>query len=348
MTAHRRLTPLFALAALVATALPALQCSGSSSPTSPSTSSVMRGVTLSASTTSVGTTVQGVVSMTGASPAGGVSISLASSDPAVATVPTPLQVPDGASSATFAITTTATGVTMITASLNGARESSMLTVTAGATLASIALSADSVIGGNAVTGTVRLSEAAGPGGALVVLSSADPVAVPPAVLVPQGALSATFDVSTRAVGGAIAVTVGGSYAGVSKSATLSVQPAASPSAAIASFGVSGTSGSDTCVLVNGGNSLDCTFNGSSSTAPGTIVAWNWSYSVATTIVQTTSGPVLTMPVANCGLLPPPPGPAGTTQFPFTVRLTVRDSLGNVSAEVVNTGARVIAQGVCGF
>jgi hypothetical protein len=237
---------------------------------------------------------------------------------------------------------------MITASLNGNSESSMLTVTAGGALASISLSADSVVGGNTVAGTVTLTGAAEVGGALVALSSTDPATVPSAVIVPHGVQSAAFEVSTRAVDGTTAATVTATYAGVSRSATLSIMAVAPPAVAIAHFGVSGTSGSDTCVLADNGNSLNCTFDGSTSTAPGTIVAWNWSYSVATTMVHTTSGPVLTMPAANCGLLPAPPLPLGATSFPLTVRLTIRDSLGNVSAERVNTGARILPHGMCGF
>ena len=64
--------------------------------------------------------------------------------------------------------------------------------------------------------------------------------------------------------------------------------------------------------------------------------------------QTTSGPVLTMPTVNCSFLPPPPLPAGRSWFDLTVTLKVHDSLGNVSAEKVDSGARLLPQGVCGF
>ena len=48
-------------------------------------------------------------------------------------------------------------------------------------------------------------------------------------------------------------------------------------------------------------------------------------------------------------LPPPPLPAGATQwFTLTVTLKVHDDLGNVSAEVTHGGARVFPQGVCGY
>jgi hypothetical protein len=35
-------------------------------------------------------------------------------------------------------------------------------------------------------------------------------------------------------------------------------------------------------------------------------------------------------------------------LPLVVTLKVRDDLGNVSAEMTNSGARVFPQGVCGY
>jgi hypothetical protein len=101
-------------------------------------------------------------------------------------------------------------------------------------------------------------------------------------------------------------------------------------------------------LINNGANIECTFNGSTSTAPGTIVAWDWTYTVATTISQTTTGALLANPSTNCAFLPRPPLPAGNSSFPMTVTLRVHDSLGNVSAVKVDSGARVLPGGMCGF
>jgi hypothetical protein len=101
-------------------------------------------------------------------------------------------------------------------------------------------------------------------------------------------------------------------------------------------------------MTNNGNTINCAFNGSTSTTPGTIIAWDWSYGVAATFAQTTSGPELTMPSVNCSLLPPAPLPPGNPWFTMIVTLRVHDNLGNVSAEVVDRGARLFPQGVCGF
>jgi hypothetical protein len=165
------------------------------------------------------------------------------------------------------------------------------------------------------------------------------------VTVLTGLTTAVFSVSTRIVGGTIPGTISGSYGGGSASAVLSVTPA---TVATAVFGISGPTESDTCTMANSGTTLNCTFDGSRSTAPGTIVAWDWTYRVATTFAQTTAGPVLTMPTVSCALLPAPPLPAGNTSFTLIVTLVVHDNLGNTSAMATDSGARLLPQGVCGF
>jgi hypothetical protein len=232
--------------------------------------------------------------------------------------------------------------------MNGVAGTATLTVTARTTLQSLTLNANSVVGGDSVTGTVTLTDVAPAVGAVVALLTGDPVAVPASVTVPGGQRTITFSVLTRAVGGSIAANITASYGGVSASAPLSVTAVAPATAAVAGFGITGSSITDTCLLTNGGNSMDCTFDGSLSRAPGTIVAWDWSYSVATTLTQTTTGPILSGPPASCGFLPPPPLAEGFSSFPLTVRLTIRDSLGNVSATVVYDGARVLPNGFCGY
>ncbi len=325
-----------------------MHCGGSGSPTVPTTTSAaVSGITLNATSVAAGSSGQGTVSLTAAASAGGASISLSSSNPAAATVQTPVTIQAGSSSVTFTVAAVAAGTATITASLNGSSsQSPMLTVTARpVALSSISLSASSVVGGDSVIGTVTLTAAAPAGGAVVSLSGGDPVTVPESVIVPAGSASATFTISTRSVGGRITGTVSGFYGGASASAVLSVTR---PTVATASFGVAGATETDTCTLANNGDTLNCTFNGSTSTAPGTIIAWDWSYSVATTFAQTTSGPVLTMPSVNCSLLPSPPLPAGVSWFPMIVTLKVHDDLGNVSAEMTNRGARLLPLGLCGF
>src|SRR5262245_13556405 len=342
-----RTTSFAILVATLVAALAATQCSGSGSPTTPTNGGVtVASVTLDASTVVAGSTAQGTVTLAAAAPAGGASIALASSNPAVATVQTAVTIAAGSMSAPFTVTAVASGTATITATVNGSsRQSPAFMVTRVAALSSITLSASTVTGGGVVTATATLTAAAPAGGAVVSLSSADPVTVPPSVTVPAGATTATFTVVTRAVGGTIAATISGSYGGASASATLSVTR---PTVATASFGVTGPHETETCVLTNSGNTIDCTFNGSMSTAPGTIVAWDWTYGITTMVARTTTGPQLTMPAFSCSMTPPPPLPANTSWLTMTVTLKVRDDAGNVSAVATDSGVRLLPQGSCGY
>lgn len=334
------------LATTVVALFVTIQCGGSSS-TSPTTTTGVSAVTLAATSVSAGASGQGTVSITTAAPAAGVSISLSSSNPAVATVPATVAIAAGASTASFTVTGVAIGTATIAASLNGtSTQSAALTVTARlAALASIVLNATSVVGGTNVIGTVALTAAAPAVGATVSLTAADPLVAPATVVVPAGATTATFIIETKIVTATTAGTVNGSYGGASASAPLSVTRPLVPTA---SFGVTGATETETCALANGGSTLNCTFNGSTSSGPSPIVFWDWTYGVTTMFSQTTTGPVLALPAVNCSIMPAAPFPAGTSWFPFTVTLRVRDSQGNASAVVTDNGARLFPNGTCGF
>ncbi len=345
MPINRRPTRFSGLATIVIAAVLVTRCG--SSPTAPTTASVSA-VALSVTSLVVGTSGQGTVSLMAAS-TNGASIVLTSSAPAVATVQTPVLIPAGSVSATFTVAAVAAGTATITASLNGSsRQSATLTVTASpvalVSIDAMRLSALSVVGGSSVTGTVILTAAAPAGGAVVSLTGVDPLTVPPSVTVVAGQLSATFPISTRAVSSTLSGIVTGSYGGTSASAALTVTHSV---VAIANFGVSGATESDTCTLTNSGNTLNCTFDARASTAPGTIVSWDWSYGVSGTLMQTTTSPTLTMPAFSCSLMPAPPFPAGSSNFTMTVTLTIHDNLGNV-ASATDSGIRLLPQGTCGF
>lgn len=108
--------------------------------------------------------------------------------------------------------------TAVTTRLSGCTE------TAGPTLASLALSQSTVVGGTPVTGTVALTAAAGSGGVVVALSSDNTVAatVPASVTIPAGSASATFPVTTNQVSNSQSSRIIGTAAGVSRAATLTV------------------------------------------------------------------------------------------------------------------------------
>jgi hypothetical protein len=99
-----------------------------------------------------------------------------------------------------------------------------------ATLVSVSLNPTSVTGGSPSQATVTLSAAAPADGAVVSLSSSNAAiaVVPVTVTVNAGALSASIPVSTASVTASSSVTITAIYAGVQRTATLTVTPAAPP------------------------------------------------------------------------------------------------------------------------
>jgi thermitase len=199
----------------------------SGSPTQPSLSS------LSLNPTSVvgGNSSTGTVTLTAPAPSGGFVVNLSSSNTSVATVPSSVTVPAGATSANFTVATnsvsSATSVT-ITAAAGGITRTATLTVNPPAsnvTLQSLTISPTSVWGGSTATGTVTLSSPAPAGGVVVQLrSSSSRASVPSTVTVPAGATSARFTIQTRSTFWPFVetVTITATYNGVSRSAQLTV------------------------------------------------------------------------------------------------------------------------------
>ncbi len=160
------------------------------------------------------------------------SLSVSSSNPAVASVPTSVTIPQGSTRGGFNIltqpVTTATVVT-ISVSGGGTTVSANLTLLPAATasLSAISVSPASVSGGSAAQGTVTLSGAAPAGGVVVSLSSNTvSAAVPTSVTVPQGATSAAFAISTTSVAASTTATITASAGGMNQAAQLTITPAA--------------------------------------------------------------------------------------------------------------------------
>jgi hypothetical protein len=240
----------------------------------------------------------------------------------------------------------AAGTVTITATMNGSsRQSSSLTVSTNLQLASLTVNPSTVIGGSHVTAIVNLTGPAPSSGATVTLSSDGTAIVPASVMVISGDTSTTFTVFTQVVSAPTTATLRATYGGASATANIALTR---PSTATANFGVTGQNVTETCAVINGGAALDCTFNGSTSSAPGTITAYDWTWAVGGTAkTQTTSGPVFTTPPFSCSMLPPPPIPA-TGFLTMTVTLTIHDDAGNVSPVATDAGVRVLPQGSCGY
>ena len=175
-----------------------------------------------------GQSATGMVTLTGAAPAGGATINLSNANVA-ASVPNSVTVPAAATSANFSVTTnsvTASTFGNITASYNGVTKSANFTVNPqpAAELSALSLNPTIVRGGNTSVGTVTLTAPAPTGGLVVSLSSsnAGKAAVPSTVTVPGGSTTATFNIATMTVSRKIVVTISAAHGGITKSASLAI------------------------------------------------------------------------------------------------------------------------------
>src|SRR2546425_249316 len=195
-----------------------------------STPSTLSSLTLSPSSVTGGNSSTGTVMLSVPAPSGDAVVSLSSSDASVATVPSSVTVPAGATTATFTVNTstvTTSALVTISASYGGVTQTASVTVTPSPlpTLSSLTLSPTSVVGGaQSSTGTVTLNGPAPAGGAQVLLSSSNTGAatVPSSVTVPAGATSATFTVNTSMVLISTSATISASYNSTTRTASLAV------------------------------------------------------------------------------------------------------------------------------
>jgi hypothetical protein len=134
--------------------------------------------------------------------------------------------------ASLSTTSLSTGSHSITATYSGdgnyfTSSSSALSqlVKSAPTLTGVAISPVSVIGGAGATGFISLSDKAPSGGIMVSVSSNKPAAtVPATVLVAEGTNSATFAIGTNTVSIAATATISATYAGITKTANLAINP----------------------------------------------------------------------------------------------------------------------------
>src|SRR3989442_6288037 len=95
-----------------------------------------------------------------------------------------------------------------------------------ASLSTLSVTPTSVVGGNSSQGTVTLTSGAPTGGAVVGLSSANTsvATVPASVTVAAGTTSATFTITTTTVTASTALSISGTFGGVTRTAVLTVNP----------------------------------------------------------------------------------------------------------------------------
>jgi hypothetical protein len=231
---------------------------------------------------------------------GGTVVTFSSSDPSAAPVPASQTYPEGIGGGGFFVhagaVTTSTPVTL-TAHLGAVTRTVSFTVTPGPQLSSLTLAQTSVTGPTSVNATVTMSAAPDAFETLhVALSSSDTtVATVPAEVTIFGTTTTTasFPVSVSQVTAQKTVTITATFAGVSKTATLTVNPpAAAAGPTLSSLAFSPAS-------VTGGNSSTGTVRLSAAAPAGGV-------SVG-----------LSSPSASVSVPASVPVPAGQTSATFT-------------------------------
>jgi hypothetical protein len=185
-------------------------------------------LTIAPSTVIGGQPAIGTVTLTAPAPAGGVQVSLSSSNFA-ATVPPSILVLAGQTMATFPVATlpvlSSTTVTITASAANSVSATLTVNPIVGGqpgTIGGLTISPSRVTGGLPAIGTVTLTAPAVGIGVQVILSSGSLAAiVPPSVIVLAGQTTATFPVATLPVSSSTMVTITASAANTA-SATLTV------------------------------------------------------------------------------------------------------------------------------
>jgi len=175
-----------------------------------------------------GVNTAGLVTISGNAPAGGKTVTLASSNIAAATVPASVVIPAGSTSFGFGITTfgvTANRGVVITATTGAISKTAFFAVNAPS-LQGVALNPTSIKGGLQSAMTVTLDGIAPTGGRSVVIFSGAPAIVfaPASVTVPAGSASVTQNLTTAPVTSSTNVLIFATRSGIYKTTTLTVTP----------------------------------------------------------------------------------------------------------------------------
>lgn len=275
----------------------------------------LKSLTLSPSTITGGAQPTLIVMLNGQAPAGGLTVNLSSDSPA-ANPPTTATVAAGDVSVSVNIPTSAvTTNTLVTlsATQGGKTLQAQVTLTPAQPPDSLTLSQTTVTGTTSVNGTVRLASPATTDTTIQLSSSDAAVTVPNGVLIPQGAIAGGFFVNVSSVTTQTVVTISATGAGVTKTATLTLNPVGGGGGAtLASLTLSPTS-------IRGGQATTGT--------------------VALSAAAPAGGAVITLSSGNTSLATVPASvtiPAGATSATFTV-----------STKSVNSDATVTISGSYG-
>jgi hypothetical protein len=174
-----------------------------------------------------GSDATGTLTLAAAAPAGGLTVSLTSTNSAVS-IPATIKVPEGATKAKFPIVT----------SIVAGKQTGQIVATSGASsvsrnvtvrpigVKSIVLTPSKVRGGSESVATITLEAPAAPGDITVKVSSSKAAAAPASatLVIRAGALTATTVVKTSAVSADLVITIKATANGLSKNAKLTLTP----------------------------------------------------------------------------------------------------------------------------
>jgi len=225
-----------------ATGTPAINDSGPMNMLALNVPAWITSITASSTTVFSGQSTTLTVTLNVPAKAGGQIVNLTA--PAGVTIPATMTVPAGQTSGTVVATLptlSATATYTISGAIAGLGESASVTITDNpATLASVTLASGTIQAGSQTVGTATLNGFAPTGGIKVTLADSDPtVTIGASATIPAGAGSATFAVKTQGSTTAPSNTVTGTYAGVSKTATLNLTPTQVMSVVFESASVTG-------------------------------------------------------------------------------------------------------------
>ena len=295
----------------------------------------LKSLSINPSTINGGAQAGAIVMLTGQAPPGGAAVALSSNSPAVSP-PASVFVNPGNFSVSFPLQTnsvTANTIATVTASWNGTSTTAQVTVTPQPAPASIVLDPSSTVGtGGGSFATVAIASAQSTDTIFQVTSSHPSIAqVPNSMMVPSGVTRGGFNIFTTGVTTQTLVTISVSGGGVTKSATLTVNPDGTPppSASLSSFTVNPTSviggnpSTGTVTLPSpapaGGSVVSLTSNlpNAASVPPSVTVAAGstsatftiTTFPSGTTTVQLSATLGNTTLFASLGVNPPPPSPA---------------------------------------
>jgi len=179
----------------------------------------------------------------------------------------------------------------------------------GPQLVSVSVSPTSVTGGSTSTGTVTLSKAAGPAGAVVSLTSdSSNATVPVSVTVPYGSTTATFTVNTTAVDSPVVANISGTLFSTTRSAALTINPPVARGLTLRPSTVVGGSPSSGLLDLSGpagpsGVVVNLASNSGAATLPATIMipagSSSGGFNIDTSVVTTSTSAQIT---ANYGVV----------------------------------------------